>query len=253
MICYNLGAESLGSFRSSCKRLDSVLFKIFGYLYFVGRKHMLSKDSLDALFNISQSRYSPFMRHLVMGSEVFAENPGHNRPFGLTERLQSHQDDLYCRKFVECLTFRATGEDVHMLAKSIRALPNLDRFTLTVGYIQSTIFGKTLHYRASYGCASIRETTGFEMCRSTIDRPGHSADFASRIFCALSRSERKLQFFRTDVNLPDAAFNIPHSIQSSFIPVLAQLSTLVLNLPVLERYPVYRRCNRDPPRGSTIP
>jgi hypothetical protein len=68
-ITSHLTTVEYGNLRRTCKQVETVLFSSFSKEFFRKKQFMISEFSLQALVDISKSRFSSVLSHVIMGLE----------------------------------------------------------------------------------------------------------------------------------------------------------------------------------------
>jgi hypothetical protein len=127
-ITYHLTTPEYGNLRLTCKNIESTLLTPFSREFFTKRQFMFTEFSLQTLVDISKSRFSSTLSHIIFGLE---------RPSSSSLPLSQHNagnppPDMRVKQnrlLQECfghMTLLNTGQDVEMLADAFSNLANLE-------------------------------------------------------------------------------------------------------------------------------
>lgn len=124
-ITSRLTTPELGNFRLTCKAIEGSLLTSFAREFFTKRQFMITEFSLQALADISKSRFSPSLKHVIIGLE---------RPILEHELLTAHdntrdrriQRNRILQEYVGQQNFLNTGQDVELLTEAFSKLQNLE-------------------------------------------------------------------------------------------------------------------------------
>ena len=127
-ITYHLTTPEYGDLRLTCKHIESTLLTAFSREFFTKRQFMFTEFSLQTLIDISKSRFSSTLSHVIFGLERptmrtvpsiihFSANPPPVVPV---------KQDRLLEEYVSHMTLLNTGQDVEMLAEAFSNLGNLD-------------------------------------------------------------------------------------------------------------------------------
>lgn len=67
-ISSHLTTPELGALRLTCRSIEQSMFNTFMREFFTKRQFMLTEDSLQALIDISKSRLSDCLSHVIVGT-----------------------------------------------------------------------------------------------------------------------------------------------------------------------------------------
>jgi len=125
-ITSSLTTPEYGSFRRTCKTIETCLFSSFALEFFTKRKFMFTEFSLQTLVDISKSRFSSHITHVIFGLE---------RPQLLHTPPRS---DIAHLSVQDCVNYNYTlltasgtrpfilaGRDIELLAEAFVSLSNL--------------------------------------------------------------------------------------------------------------------------------
>jgi hypothetical protein len=211
------------SLRQTCKIIDDTLFESFGHEFFRTRQCMLMESSLEGLVDISESRFSPFVKIVILGLEQFTLIP--------TKILEPTAIDKnqYYIDYVSQSTLLATGQDVVMLTE---ALSNLRLIASGISDCdhrkkgEREVRGKQ---KGSVDVFTTYEQAGITTTYQTqISRAMESAFIAAvlaRLLCVLGRCKsgpRALCLTHTQ-GFPDGGFYVPSYLQDTLASALSSL------------------------------
>ncbi|KAK6841958.1 hypothetical protein PG990_006053 [Apiospora arundinis] len=244
-ISYYLPTVDYCNLRQSCKHIEASLHSSFAKEYFSKRQFILTEFSLQALVGISNSKFAPYLSHVILA----AERPVWGRPHltptvdntvEATRRLRMRQE------YASHIGLISLSQDLELLAEAFGNLPNLQ----TIGMRD---FNSRTRFRdhpqiewRSYGANTYYQHTGLTLTkpdpRTFVHGPPQLnvddwARYEARLFTGLlqalgksgSKPKRVEVILRT-VGLFDIAFNTPRFSEPFVGPVLAHLETLFLDL-----------------------
>jgi len=123
-ITSNLTTPEYGNLRRACKQIEETLFNAFSREFFTKRQFMLTEFSLQALVDISKSRFSSSLTYVIIGLErprtcYISMRPGNpvHYDFNTGNRL--------LEVFLGHMNLVNTSQDVEMLAGAFNKLENL--------------------------------------------------------------------------------------------------------------------------------
>ncbi|KAI0009494.1 hypothetical protein F4779DRAFT_366926 [Xylariaceae sp. FL0662B] len=232
-----LTTPEYGSLRATCQHVEASLFKPFANEFFTKRQFMLTEFSLQALVDISKSRFASGLTHLIIGLDRPAEASHYTRVLTYEEAVKKnrlHEEHISHQHLIN------TNQDVEYLAEAINNLPNLE----TVGLRDFSSHGRhrdgeSCKWR-SYGLRTIAGETGVPL-----DLPGWgthpSSQYVIHAFFAIlralgdarakgSHSVTRLEVILRGCGVPDIGFSIPRRLEMGILPVLANLKVLYLDL-----------------------
>ncbi|KAI1505981.1 hypothetical protein F5X99DRAFT_366786 [Biscogniauxia marginata] len=233
-----------GAVRLTCKQIEDSLFRSFAHNYFRKMQFMRTDFSLQALIDISQSRLAPFLKHVVIGTEILDPGVCHipisadyrRRTDGRTNvtanEIKYNKFSTMCADQVVLLS---TGHDQQMLSEAFSNL-NLD----VIGIRSPPVYGPAPRDACtSLGTAKVHRETSIDLKRVGIyyGWGGDARDSTTRanvscvhnILSALGKSglsPKKLETTMGGILLGDDAFIIPSFMQKTLLPVLSKLEEL---------------------------
>ncbi|KAI1386513.1 uncharacterized protein F4822DRAFT_319153 [Hypoxylon trugodes] len=241
-----LNTEEYSNLRLVCRRLTKFLFAAFARDFFTKRQFTLTESSLQALIDISQSKFGPYLKYLVISLER-PPSPGPDDYMA----TQAHDLNYVLRynrprdEYVSHQTLISSGQDVELLVEAFRSLPNLQTVSLRDFCSPTRHRDGTGHTWNSYGAPTFLDETGR---RFEFPRFGHGVGsmsderpsaYVSHAFLAILRALGKMkgsyapprfEVILREVHLPDTSFNIPRYLERTIVPVLADLKALFLDL-----------------------
>ncbi|KAK8089067.1 hypothetical protein PG997_004028 [Apiospora hydei] len=246
-ISHYLTTPDYCNLRRSCKHIEASLHSSFAKEYFSKRQFILTEFSLKALVDISRSKFSPYLTHVILA----AERPVWRRPHAFaavdstseaTRRLRMRQE---YSSHINLINF---SQDLEMLADAFAHLPNLETIGIRDFNSRSRFRDHPLVEWRSYGANTYQRDTGLALARpDTTPVFGHMSPqlaldnnwpwYEARLFGgllqALGKSGSKPKGFEVilrNIGLFDVAFNLPRFFEPFTDPVLARLETLFLDL-----------------------
>ncbi|KAI0022310.1 hypothetical protein F4780DRAFT_733770 [Xylariomycetidae sp. FL0641] len=244
-ITSHLSTPDYGHVRRTCRRAEALLFGPFAQEFFTKKQFFFAEFSLKHLVAISESRFAPCMKYLIIniGNLAFLLR----MPSRVTERATPKQlnrlNDEVCK-------FTAYMEDNHDLALLTKALDNLPNL-VTLGLRD---FNSNTRYRDNtvwrpYGSNTLARETGYDFslysAYQSLSR--YEREYVlRRLFRGLLQavakvhrqqrvvgSERQSLPTRLEVilrhgPLGDSAFALPDHMGETISPVLTDLKALFL-------------------------
>ncbi|KAI1343457.1 hypothetical protein F5Y15DRAFT_234205 [Xylariaceae sp. FL0016] len=238
-----LGVADYGAMRLSCRQLERALFTAFAQAFFRQMHFMRTDFSLQALIDISKSRFAPFLKHVVIGTELLDPGLFHIPHSALHAPRRSAANRNINPEEVKYTIFNTmcanqafllnAGHDQQMLTE---AFSNLD--LEAVGIRAHPVYGPIApETPMSYGTAKIRRETSIDLRSaaswSSRDDTRANAVCIYNILSALARSGSQPAKFETSLGGPglgDDAFIIPQFIHSSVLPSMAKLKEVDLKV-----------------------
>jgi hypothetical protein len=237
--------------RITCKHLEASLFQSFSREFFSKRKFMFTEFSLQALIDISKSRFSPCLTQVIFGIErpSLQNTPEEYKRF---DRLSLISDDRAAKRnrliqeIVDHQALLDSGHFVDMMAEAFQHLDNLE----TVGLRD---FNSRTRYRDgpynmewhSYGTQTFVRETGVPLQVEILSfrnwsNVGHRNEwgfYTSRLFTGLlhalgksSARPKRLEIILRNCGLADYAFSVPKYAEPVVLPVLSGIRALYLDL-----------------------
>ncbi|OLN89069.1 hypothetical protein CCHL11_06066 [Colletotrichum chlorophyti] len=226
-ISSHLTTPELGALRLTCRSIEQSMFNTFMREFFTKRQFMLTEDSLQALIDISNSRLSDCLDHVIIGLNTFTRKyfaPGEE---AFETRYRIAQADHY--------TLVNSGQDVVMLTEAFRNLKNLK--TVAIRDYHST----ARRYRdgpgatwASYGATTLaRDIGGKDLFRVPEDEMhAYANKVMVTLFTALGNAgarPKTFELLRQGQGVPtDDAFNLfTKYLKAKITPVLEGIETFI--------------------------
>lgn len=140
-ITSNLTTPEYGNLRLTCKQLEETVFTSFAREFFTKRQFMFTEFSLQALVDISKSRLSSCLNHVIFGLERPSLRHHIQMPFGANPQLQTTllktKSNRSRQEYVDHMSLLSTGQDVEMLAEAFSNLSNLETVGIRDFYSRS--------------------------------------------------------------------------------------------------------------------
>ncbi|TDZ35694.1 hypothetical protein C8035_v007110 [Colletotrichum spinosum] len=232
-----LTTPDLGRLRLACRAIEQSLFNIFAREFFTKRQFMLTEDSLQAFVDMSQSRMSDCIDHVIIGLNGFKE---------VSRNDNAALHNAYRRAHADHITLVSSGQDIMMLTEAFRNLKNLRTVGIRDYHSRERANRDPNSSWASYGATTLQRETGVDLLRHS------SEDYANKVvitlFTALGMADARPKAFellRKRHCVPtDNAFNLfTKYLKPKVIPVLQSIESLVLVANV----------NRGPSRRVSTP
>ncbi|KAK7908029.1 hypothetical protein PG985_015332 [Apiospora marii] len=257
-ISYYLTTTDYCNLRQSCKHIEASLHSSFAKEYFSKRQFVLTEFSLQALVDISRSKFSPYLTHIIFA----AERPVWGRPHSAVDSTAEASRRLRMRQeYTSHINLTSFSHDLEMLAEAFSNLPNLE----TIGMRD---FNSRTRFRdhlsgmewRSYGANTYQRDTGLALARASPPGPFGPAQlsldnnwplYEARLFIGLLQAlgksgshPKRFEVILRNIGLFDMAFNLPRFSETFTDPVLARLDTLFLDLSE-DQYPAMTRSGPD--------
>lgn len=171
-IISNLTTPEYGNLRLTCKQLEETVFNSFAREFFTKRQFMITEFSLQALVDISKSRLSPYLTHVIFGLErPSVRSYNMTRPqFGAISQIQATlfkaQGNRLRQEYVDHMTFLSTGQDVELLAEAFSKLTNLETAGIRDFYSRSRFRDyPNIEWKSMYCLTSDLDTADYGIFR----------------------------------------------------------------------------------------
>lgn len=257
-----LTTPEYGNLRLTCKHLEASLLTAFSREFFSKRQFMLTHFSLQALVDISNSRFAEGLKHVI----IHVERPSqrsliHHNDSYVPPQLESQVKRNRTREeYTDHLALLDSGRDVDMMAEAFANCKNL-------GTVEIRDFNSDSRYRdmpnirwRSYGAPTYEVQTGANLEVPTNYSYPHRSDeqgnYIGRLFQNILRSlgrtatrPRRFEVNLRHCGISDKAFKIQKYDESTFLPVLACLDDFHLDLNS-DFVPAFI-AGQDPTRGGT--
>ncbi|KAI1767583.1 hypothetical protein GGR53DRAFT_481647 [Hypoxylon sp. FL1150] len=220
-------ANDFGALRLTCKHIEVSLFETFARRQFDHVSFSRAQPSLRAFIDISKSRFSPYIRHVTINSEIIPmldapdqesradESDSETETVGVARIVGAAE---YQKQRADQKVFLNTGMDQYMLCEAFCHLGNLERVRIlsprAVPYFRDDFGLRDYHWQER-----IEQTS--------------NASCMQNVLFSLGRTKTKLKHLQINMEtcLCDDAFNIPSFMRKSVVPILANLEALEIELP----------------------
>lgn len=229
-ITYFLKTPDLGSFRLSCRAIEQALHTSFTNEFFTRKQFMMTQDSLQALIDISKSRFSPHLRKVHFGLERW--------PQGIHLLTDTEQNMRFCEHRASQFVMLSTGYHRDMMAEAFRHLKNLEDVVLRDFNSSRRSRDGPYQQWTSYGSTMAFRETGVAVVRHNQAAWAGAENFSNNVFAAIifaigqagARPKGIEVMSRHRQQLGDIAFHIPSYMEASVVPVLEGLEKLHLDV-----------------------
>ncbi|KAK2033061.1 F-box domain-containing protein [Colletotrichum zoysiae] len=222
-----LNTTDLGALRLTCRSIEQSLFNTFMKEYFTKRQFMLTEFSLQTLVDISNSRLSDCLDHVIIGLNCFTRHyfpPGKEACEIRYREAQTHHSALL-----------SSGLHLAMLTDAFRNLKNLR--TVGIRDYNSKARGLRDGYGAawaSYGATTLEKETEVNLFRIPIDEmQAYTNHVFISLFTALGNAgarPKAFELLRKGHGVPsDGAFDLffTHYLIPKTVPVLQNLESFL--------------------------
>ncbi|KAE9365387.1 hypothetical protein N431DRAFT_549608 [Stipitochalara longipes BDJ] len=257
-ITSNLTTLEYGNLRRTCKHIEETLFTSFAREFFTKKQFMFTEFSLQALVDMSKSRLSSCLKHVIFGLERPSMHSYHGQLPSTDPQANTHvQSNRFRQECVDHMSLLYTNQDVEMLAEAFSNLCTLETIGIRDWSSRTRNRDYPHNYWNSYGIRTFELETSRHLERPRRFPHNQSglldqADYLSRVFLNLLRSLGKagsrpkdFEVILRETSLYDHAFNLPKYTDALVQPVLDNLRTLLLDLNA-EFGPAYININNTP-------
>ncbi|KAI1377639.1 hypothetical protein F4677DRAFT_43212 [Hypoxylon crocopeplum] len=256
-----LSTTEYGNLRRVCQDIEASLFKTFAEEYFSKKPFMFTETSLRDLVNISNSRFAPSLRYLIMTLHHPPPPPSSNHTKNAIDALEHNRKS---EEYNSHRTFIGLGQHVELLTEALCNLPNLEMVGLQD-------FRPPHSYRDASGNGSFSLWDNYDTPRFNgekrffldepiFDKGGnfdiggpvlYTCDAFLTILRALGKTRETHNSARLEVrlqrcNLPAIALNVPRHLEPSILPFLQNLKVLSLDLGPQSLQSTYHNNNGRP-------
>lgn len=151
-IASDLTTPEYGNLRLTCKYVEGQVLNAFSREFFTKRQFMLTEFSLQALVDISESRFSPSLRHVIISLERPFATPSNYTNFitfnDTTEKRQKSNCTL--QESIDHSMLLSTGHGVEMIAQALSGLNNLETIGMRDFYSHSRRRDSIRQWRSTY-------------------------------------------------------------------------------------------------------
>ncbi|OTA69464.1 hypothetical protein K449DRAFT_384401 [Hypoxylon sp. EC38] len=222
-----LDTPNYQAFRLTCRGIEDSLFRAFAQQYFRKIQFMRTEYSLQALVDISKSRLSSYLRHVVITTHLLGPRSPSARPRPWSIESDT-REEKYSRMCDDQAVFLSIGYDQDMLVEAFRNLK------LEVVGIHTQPSHYPYHGPSSYGISHIERETSINIRHETTfpaetDRRTKHAGCVQNVLIALGKSGSAPKRFEVDMynsKFGDDAFNIPPFMEKAVSPVLSNLEAV---------------------------
>ncbi|KDN67809.1 putative F-box domain-containing protein [Colletotrichum sublineola] len=221
-----LNTTELGALRLTCRSIEQSLFNTFMKEFFTKRQFMITEFSLQALVDISNSRLSDCLDHVIIGLNCFTRQHFPPGKEACETRYREAQADHFA--------LVNSGHHVVMLTEAFRNLKNLK--TVGIRDYNSKARGLRDGFTAtwaSYGATTLEKETEVNLFRVPVDEiQAYTNKVFISVFTALGNAgarPKAFELFRKGQGVPsDEAFNLfTKYLEPKVTPVLQGLETFM--------------------------
>lgn len=238
-----LSTPEYGNLRLSCKHMEASLLNGFSKEFFTKRQFMLTNFSLQALVDISKSRFGEGLKHVI----IHVERP--------SQRSLIHHSDTYIPPTLEAqvkrnrsrdeltdhLALLDSGRDVDLLAQAFANCRNLKTVEIRDFNSQSRYRDRPNVRWRSYGAptyelqtaANLEISTNYHFPQRSDDQVNYISRLFQNILRALGKTTTRPKRFEVNLRhcgMSDKAFRIQSYDRPAILPVLKCLEDLHLDL-----------------------
>jgi hypothetical protein len=235
-----LKTPDYGNLRRTCSYIEAFLLGGFSREFFSKRQFMLTTFSLQALVDISKSRLSHSLRHVIFSVERPSPRDASNFPARVTPDVHAKRN-RFRQEYIDHVALLDSGHDLEMMAEAFRNLPNLVTVEVRDFSSRSRFRDDPYTEWRSYGAPTYVRETGFNLEIPSMFRIPSLSDeqglYTSRLFRGVLRAlgDTPTRPTRFEVNLRhsalrDHAFNVPAYQEPAILPVLGSLKDLYLDV-----------------------
>ncbi|KAI0852500.1 hypothetical protein F5Y00DRAFT_226790 [Daldinia vernicosa] len=242
--------RDLKAARLVCRQLDVSLFQKFAQKYFTKVRCTCTEYSLKALVDISESRLSPYLKHVVIEADLlhYEQINADWGYYGITAGSTEVQvsGNRFTQWTADQLSFLNTGLDQQYLTKAFRNL-KLERVGLCDSdqISSSSVCNCASHKGISLGTSQVYTETDAsphlqQMEPTGMHRPQEAVRCVQSVLFALGESRsrpRRLDICLMYTLLPDQAFNVPNFAKDIILPMISGLETIDLHLGLYSSFP----------------
>lgn len=253
-IADELDIEHYGNLRLANRQVHDYTFPYFAKKFFGRRKFFRGYLSLSTLLAISESRMSPYLETLILGTELLE--------FGAPGDAPNVSKEAYYKAYADQTSMLASGWDRDTLIDALRNLPNLkgvgvesfdDReiwdfeenlpnSVIDGGYGLKTLL-RSLGYEAGRPPNQASPVTQWVTAVQTLLGAVAKANAKPKSFSVTGKSVNKSYIPAEALGVDDDAFNIPAFMEQILLPVVEGLEELDLE--------IYNRMLYPSPEDST--
>lgn len=253
-IADELDIEHYGNLRLANRQIHDYTFPYFAKKFFGRRKFFRGYLSLSTLLAISESRLSPYLETLILGTELLE--------FGAPGDAPNVSKEAYYKAYADQTSMLASGWDRDTLIDALRNLPNLkgvgveafdDReiwdfeenlpnSVIDGGYGLKTLL-RSLGYEAGRPPNQASPVTQWVTAVQTLLGAVAKAGAKPKSFSVTGKSVNKSYIPAEALGVDDDAFNIPAFMEQILLPVVEGLEELDLE--------IYNRMLYPSPEDST--
>lgn len=196
-----LDTKDYGAVRQTCRHLEVSLFRTFALKYFSKIQFMRTEFSLQALVDISESRLSPFLKHVAIGTDIISSLGAFEGSARVAPRYANTNHTMHTNYNIERQirynrfsqlaadqeVFISTGQDQQMLIRAFRNL-NLERVCICGpcdNAWDGTSGGSFFAATTSYGTSQIFRETSVRLV-SSMSRTTRAVEVSTASKCVQS-------------------------------------------------------------------
>ena len=247
-IAQELDIEHYGNLRLANRQIHEYTFPYFAKKFFGRRKFFRGYLSLSTLLSISESRLSPYLETLILGTELLE--------FGSPSDAPNVSKEAYYKAYADQTSMLASGWDRDTLIDALRNLPNIkavgvesfdDRemwdfdenrpnAVIEGGYGLKTLL-RSLGYEAGRPPNQASPVTQWVTAVQTLLGAVAKAGAKPKSFSVTGKSPNRSYLAAEAFGVDDDAFNIPAFLEQILTPVIEGLEELDLEVYNRSLYP----------------
>lgn len=247
-IASELDIEHYGNLRLANRQVHDYTFPYFAEKFFGRRKFFRGYLSLSTLLAISESRLSPYLETLILGTELLE--------FGSPSDAPNVSKEAYYKAYADQTSMLASGWDRDTLIDALRNLPNLNAVgvesfddrgnwdfeenqpnsVIDGGYGLKTLL-RSLGYEAGRPPNQASPVTQWVTAVQTLLGAVAKAGAKPKSFSVKGQSVTRTYMAPEAYGVDDDAFNIPPFLEHTLMPVIEGLEELDLEIYNRSLYP----------------
>ncbi|KAI1660203.1 hypothetical protein F4813DRAFT_316361 [Daldinia decipiens] len=236
LIVSHLNRRDFTAARLVCKQLEGSLFREFAQKYFTMIRFMCTEYSLQALADISESRLSPYLKHVVIEASLHFEHFDGAHEYDSSDDLSTEMQ-VSINKFTQLaadqLAFLNTGRHQQLLIKAFRNL-KLERVGICDS-VRDNPCNCASHKAISLGTSQVYREIGASPYTFRVGRPRRTPlsginRCVQPVLFALGESRsrpRRLDICAMmDLLNDEQTFHIPSFAKDTILPIICGLEII---------------------------
>ncbi|KAI0890511.1 uncharacterized protein GGS22DRAFT_151073 [Annulohypoxylon maeteangense] len=226
-----LDTPSYCALRLTCKGIEAAVFRTFAQKYFRKIRFMRTEFSLQALVDISKSRLSTYLQHVIISTRLLCPK----RSFSIKRPPMDERDNGLVKFNQLCSDQLALLETSYYQEMLVEAFRNLNLQVVEVSEHTLTFFPSRIP--VAYGVSHILRETSVDVKLDDISNHSFhrklNTSCVQNVLFALGKAGSRPKRFEIEIyhnKFDDDTLNIPNFMSKAVSPVLSSLEAIEIRV-----------------------